>query len=349
MSGTIHLDAGNFFKYFMFDPGSDLLTKQDQNIAKLATILLGICTLGITHIICRCFFYDKAIVQLQPKDNPKITQIADKVLKPYQDSPIKALDWPCNFSERIAKYPFHRRKEEFRRQFDTLGETYYFQRARGGGNCFYLSYASGVLHHLFLHKDEGAFSNAIRFLESKKNIKERDAAIEVLRQLEQSPSVETLYQILTSEESIQPFIDYLRAFAIEGVRNNVDQEKTRVLKRTVLEWSGDDLAPIMLDNEDVQKAIAKEKQKDPNIDDKEAYLRYQAQDGTDIQRPEIGVIHTGLWPLALCLQIDDPLLKQSQVSAGNGFLEDYPLATSTVQLFRTGNHFDALIPKNVFG
>ncbi len=284
------------------------------------------------------------IVLQKPKDAPKITAALQKiVVKPYDEQPLEACGFPCNFSDLSARYQHHSKSKELNGQFTSLGQNFYFQRARGGGNCFYLSYASGVLHHL-MHNS--AIAQGLALIESKKDLPGKAETIQLLKELEQTPTQDMLYQILTNEKRMQPFIDFLRAFAIDGVRNKLDEERTKVLRRPTVEWDADALAPIILDSIDVQSAIEKEKQKDSRIDDKEAYCRVQGQDRTDIQRPEIGILHNGLWPLAICLRIDDPLLSGAQ-KQGEGFLNDYPLAASVVQVMRTGNHFDAMIPKRV--
>ncbi|MBS0634269.1 MAG: hypothetical protein JSR37_02255, partial [Verrucomicrobia bacterium] len=338
----------NFFKYFMFDPRSSSLSDQDKKIATRASVLIGICTLGIAHAVCRCFFYDRTVVVQKPQDTPKVTAVAQKsfapkkvelVIKPYDENPIQACGYPCNFSDLTARYQHHSKRDALANQFASLGQDFYFQRARGGGNCFYLSYASGVLHNLVRNQ---SIQDAISLLESKKELPGKAETISCLKELQQAP--ETIYQVLTSEEKMQPIITFLRSYAVDGVRNKLDAERSEKLNRPVAEWDADALMIITLDSGDVQAAIAREKQVDPTIDDKEAYCRLQERDGTDVQRPEIGILHNDLWPLAICLRMDDPLLTQDQ-KVGSGFLADYPRATSAVQVFRTGNHFDAMIPR----
>lgn len=53
-----NLTLDNFFHYYVFDPTSETLSPQDQKIAILGTVLLGL-TCGIGHLICRLFLYDE--------------------------------------------------------------------------------------------------------------------------------------------------------------------------------------------------------------------------------------------------------------------------------------------------
>jgi len=55
----MRLDTTNFFRYFIFNPGSKELDRCDTRIAKVATVALAIATLGICHAVCYFFFYDR--------------------------------------------------------------------------------------------------------------------------------------------------------------------------------------------------------------------------------------------------------------------------------------------------
>jgi hypothetical protein len=319
------------------------------------------------------------VILQSPVANPKITPTTKKIItpsgqtpivpiinkeifsnfiQPYNENALQALDNPCNVSDLTKRLQHHRKIGDLTPQFNLLEKNYYFQRARGGGNCFYLSYASGVLHHLLQQKKSGknpnAIKEAIQFLRNKTEYRTNsqndltEKVIPILNELEKTPTLENLYAILKSEKQIQPLVDYLRDFAVTGIRNKVDAEKTKVLKRQVLEWDNDGLFPIIQDSTDLQKGMDEEKKKAwKPIDDKEAYCRFQQRDGADIQRPEIGIIHEGLWKLAVCLRIDDELVTSAQRKTSNGFLDSYPIQQSQVQVFRTGNHFDALLPKSM--
>lgn len=60
---TVPLTISNF-GYYAFHCRSSELSKTDRKIATFATILLSL-TLGIGHLICRLFFYDRKIEQLK--------------------------------------------------------------------------------------------------------------------------------------------------------------------------------------------------------------------------------------------------------------------------------------------
>ncbi|MBA2726793.1 MAG: hypothetical protein H0U49_01290, partial [Parachlamydiaceae bacterium] len=141
----------------MFNTGSENLNEQDQNIAKFSTVIFGILTFGIVYLICRNFFYDKNVTQQSSANSPKVTAATQKIqipskketlvnfIMPYNEEPLQALDSPCYLSELTTRLKHHSKIKELTSQFDLLNKNYYFQRARGGGNCFYLSYASSVL------------------------------------------------------------------------------------------------------------------------------------------------------------------------------------------------------------
>ncbi|CRX37930.1 hypothetical protein [Estrella lausannensis] len=59
------LNPVNFFKYYAFHPDDQGLSKEDHLKALIGTIALGVLTLGIVHLICRLFFYDKTIAHIQ--------------------------------------------------------------------------------------------------------------------------------------------------------------------------------------------------------------------------------------------------------------------------------------------
>lgn len=73
------LNITNFFTYYMFHPNDETLQETDRKTAKIATAILGVFTVGLVHLICRAFFYDrevKANVQ-----NPPVTKVANRTLK----------------------------------------------------------------------------------------------------------------------------------------------------------------------------------------------------------------------------------------------------------------------------
>lgn len=51
------LNSTNLFQYYLFHPRSQNLNGKDKRIATAITLLLGVCTIGITHLFCRIFLY----------------------------------------------------------------------------------------------------------------------------------------------------------------------------------------------------------------------------------------------------------------------------------------------------
>jgi hypothetical protein len=66
------------FGYYVFHPFSEELSPTDQKIALIGTILLGL-TFGIGHLICRLFFYDKVVEEINSKRSVSIN--ADSSIK----------------------------------------------------------------------------------------------------------------------------------------------------------------------------------------------------------------------------------------------------------------------------
>lgn len=60
------LTSAGFFKYFIFHPNDKALSRTDQRVALVASVIFGILTLGIGHLICRLFFYDRTFT-INPK------------------------------------------------------------------------------------------------------------------------------------------------------------------------------------------------------------------------------------------------------------------------------------------
>lgn len=84
------LTVSNFFKYYMFHPWADELKHEggkvmsDSTAAKVGSIVLGICTLGISHAICLLFLYDKNVVNRtgNPSDRDRlVSQAANPQLR----------------------------------------------------------------------------------------------------------------------------------------------------------------------------------------------------------------------------------------------------------------------------
>lgn len=62
------LKVNNFFRYYMFHLNADELTAGEKAKATIATVALGVFSLGIIPLVCRLAFYDKSFKSLkEPK------------------------------------------------------------------------------------------------------------------------------------------------------------------------------------------------------------------------------------------------------------------------------------------
>ncbi|CRX37837.1 macro domain-containing protein [Estrella lausannensis] len=61
------LTVTGFFKYFVFHPDDQALSKSDQQKALVGSIAFGVLTLGLGHLFCRLFLYDRKFSRI---DNP---------------------------------------------------------------------------------------------------------------------------------------------------------------------------------------------------------------------------------------------------------------------------------------
>lgn len=59
------LTATNFLKYFAFHPDDQALSKSDQHKALIGSIAFGVLTLGMGHLFCRLFLYDRKFAHIQ--------------------------------------------------------------------------------------------------------------------------------------------------------------------------------------------------------------------------------------------------------------------------------------------
>ncbi len=66
----MHLNAIDFFKYFLIHPDSVLLDKKDRTAALVSSVVLGIFTLGLCHLVCAIVF--RKYTPTQPKEHPRI-------------------------------------------------------------------------------------------------------------------------------------------------------------------------------------------------------------------------------------------------------------------------------------
>lgn len=76
------LKVTNYFHYYMFHLNADELTAGEKLKATVATIALGVFTLGIVPLICRLAFYDKSfkILKQSGTDADKTSKLGGKIL-----------------------------------------------------------------------------------------------------------------------------------------------------------------------------------------------------------------------------------------------------------------------------
>lgn len=71
----ISLNFSNYFEYFVFNTNSLLLSASDRKLAKMASILFGLITLGLGLVLCRALKYKK-----NPSFLEKVHVVRDKTL-----------------------------------------------------------------------------------------------------------------------------------------------------------------------------------------------------------------------------------------------------------------------------
>jgi len=76
----LKVNVDNFLCYYMFHPLAENLSAVDRLIVTISTAVLGVMTLGLVHLACRLFLYDRHVSDL--------TRTAPLPLVPYgQESP----------------------------------------------------------------------------------------------------------------------------------------------------------------------------------------------------------------------------------------------------------------------
>ncbi len=264
-----------------------------------------------------------------------------------------------------------------RRQGAILRNNFYFQKIYGSGNCFYVAYLSGWLHHILRHQ---AFDETIELLEHqiayRQDVRRRGAEdhtdffIDILHHLRRNPSFQTINNILADRARADRLAMYLRDFAVFGVENAVEilkptgrfsnsgepefnyilQELGTVPKRGE-NWRhlwyeenligfdfGDGFeGGILQGNPDLQRRI--EAYGDISI---ENYCNAQRQNYVDIQRPEITILNRYLVPISMYQRLDLP---RNELGRAEDGLSPYFNANNPIVIFRSPNHFDLLIRK----
>lgn len=98
------LNPVTFFKYYAFHPDDQGLSEADHYKALIGSIALGVLTLGVVHLVCRLFFYDKAIAYIQ---NPtKSSELFHKTLGTNKDDlPSKMEEVPAHPPKEVRIFP----------------------------------------------------------------------------------------------------------------------------------------------------------------------------------------------------------------------------------------------------
>ncbi|MCK5893502.1 MAG: hypothetical protein KAG53_03610, partial [Endozoicomonadaceae bacterium] len=267
-----------------------------------------------------------------------------------------------------------------RQQGVILNDKFYFQKALGHGNCFYLAYLTGWLHYIVAHN---TIDETIKMLENqkayRKDVQRRNAIdytdflIGMLQKLKENPSLEMIGSILSNSDIANKIAMYLRDFAVFGVANSVEQilvhqDRSKEYIRLPLgktpdpadttwryiwdhttligftENEKEDSPPtggILDDNEALCEAMLKEGEELS----RETYCKVQRKNGIHVQRPEIGILNDYFVPITLYQRMDIPQ-NEGRGSRPDGRLDGYG-SDNVINLFRSPEHFDALIPKDV--
>jgi hypothetical protein len=251
---------------------------------------------------------------------------------------------PCSV-EKVLNFQGN---EAVRKQGYELGQNFYYQHARGNGNCFYLSYLSGFLHSLIASNNFNEMINKIRT--NPFHCKEKKAFIDEVEELGRSPSYKTLYELLENEDRVEPLISYLRQFAIHYVFNlkeklvgaNYQACPIDYIPKSDKEcrfvWDVPDLfgpGGIIENGGDLRVGIEKK-----GGLSRANYCAYQGGDMIDAQRPEIAMLHDYFCPLRMYQRKDVQPIPESE----NGLVAHFSPNSPLVVLW-SGNHFDCLIPK----
>lgn len=281
-------------------------------------------------------------IKPQVADNPELTTIFNRAVRACNDLTHQnitflesvTLENPALYDPEETKtvsglFDMHAfMKEQYKgradmqKQGEALSQKYFFQNCRGGGNCFYLGYISGWLHHLV--KNPGGFQEAIRHLLEHPNSCTEKVVL-ILRDLETSPTLENLYTHLRDEKQMDDFIQCLRFIARDGILT-IDDGKGG------LQYDDDQIAAVIFDNPDFSE-IEKAERKQV------AFAERQSRMGENIQTPEVSVLHRWICPVSICFSQDH---RESTLRGkfAEGYNEGHPIA-----LFQRNNHFDALIAK----
>jgi hypothetical protein len=187
---------------------------------------------------------------------------------------------------------------------------FYLMRARGGGDCFYLSYAASLLFLVAENPDEASR------LHSHSVFKEVKETEPLKRALAAALSPVDLKALLEDKVKMQEVVNALRVFACALVKANMTDFEVDLYESSL--QPGADYKGI--------KTV-------------EAYLNKAKNSAECAQQLEIGLLDEKFVPICFCDS-------KEEAGAGKpGLRNKLPFA---VHLLTRPNHFDALIPAAFF-
>ncbi len=242
--------------------------------------------------------------------------------------------------------------QKIRTQAEALDQDFLYLQARGGGNCFYLSYAAGWLQHVLREK---AFERAIEKINQFKS-DHNEQVIALLKELRENP--ENFDKILgcgrmiamddkETTSPLQPLLNYLREFAVHKVLDAKEVSRDRFIYGTEelfgFEIDGQRIGAAIEGDREVEEACRNEE----GILDRNLYAEHQKQDGKNILTPEIQMLHSFFAPLSLYLRDDHP---NAALGGRNGLLDSFEpnpweaiKASRPIVLLQCPNHYDGLL------
>jgi hypothetical protein len=273
-------------------------------------------------------------------------------LGPQEDFP----KYPPTLSKPFSTVEYVKQDLKFhqgvQQQGRALGQDFYYQKAQGGGNCFYLSYLSAILHYLVATDDQEQFSTLLNKLKEGPETLEQATCLQALEKLQQAPTCKNLYQLIENTETFTAMALYLRQYAVNRVSlSNIDEDT--IVEPAILarDHRLPDFDPERHTKTPLSKDLSKEEQEEreeriyrsyPGDTKKARYCYYQGKDGIDVQDHEIMALHKLLFPIRIYYRLDTTEGKARVQQQG---LFELFSPDSPVTLFQTPNHFDVLLPK----
>lgn len=292
-------------------------------LVSLHSLTLANCAIGAVGSVA---FLDIGALLYRTRQHVKAqlnAQTLASLVIAYNEEPLETVSRPMSTLEAFSTF---KGNPEIQEQGVELDKDFFYQRARGDGNCFYFSYISGLLHHLVA---TGNFAEVIDKLD-KYGLKSRDTVRASLRSLEQEPTLEKLYSILEDSEQMKQLVLFFRDFAKVKVHASVDAS----ILDSVIESS-----------EDLKQQIDLLK-KSGHPETFSAYCIHQSSYGIDVQFPEMLMLHQHFFPFRLFDRLDAHPT-DTKAHANRGLRQDFSQDSPIVLLACGTNHFDCLLPKNI--